>query len=182
MLKQGRYEAALLQWAKTPEQKNAVASRTGEHLITQGRFSEAATVLGQSTKAFEDVALTFIGKGQPEALRRYLLTRLSNLSKSSTMQRTMLTSWLVELCMAELNRMDDTASTQAEFAVNDSNVSSIEMKRQLSVVQKEYKNFVSKHRADLDRQTMYQIICAYGREEELLYYADVVGDYNYILH
>jgi hypothetical protein len=181
MLKQGRYEAAL-QWAKTPEQKNTVASRTGEHLITQGRFSEAAIVLGQNTKAFEDVALTFIDKGQQEALRRYLLTRLSNLSKGSTMQRIMLTSWLVELYMAELNRMDDTASTQAEFAVNDSNGGSIETDRQLSVVQKEYKSFVSSHKADLDRQTTYEIICAYGREEELLCYADVVGDYNYILN
>jgi hypothetical protein len=84
ILKQDQYEAAQ-QWVRTPEQKQAVASETGEHLIIQGKFSEAAIVLGQSTKSFEDVALSFIDNYQQEALRRYLLTRLSHLEKSRTM-------------------------------------------------------------------------------------------------
>jgi len=65
--------------------------------MIQGKISEAAIVLGQSTKAFEDVALSFIDKGQQKAPRKYLLTRLSHLGDSRTMQRIMLASWLVEL-------------------------------------------------------------------------------------
>jgi hypothetical protein len=128
--------------------------RTGESLTIQGKFSEAAVVLGQSTKAFEDVALSSIDRYQHEALRKYLLPRLSHLGNSCTTQRIMLASWLVELYMAELSRMDDPGSTQAEFAVDGSIDSSVKTHRRLSVVREEYEAFVLKHKADLDRQTM----------------------------
>jgi hypothetical protein len=42
--------------------------------------------------------------------------------------------------------------------------------------------FLSEYRADLDRQTTYEIISAYEREEELLYFAETAKDYSYILH
>lgn len=41
---------------------------------------------------------------------------------------------------------------------------------------------MSKHEADLDRQTTSEIISAYGREEELLHIAETDGDYDYVLH
>lgn len=170
----------------TIDQKLDMASnatlRTGENLLIQGKFSEAAIVLGQSTKSFEDVSLSFIHKAQQEPLRKYLLTRLYRLENSRTMQRIMLASWLVELYMAELSRMDDPGSTQVKFAVDDSNDSSVKTHRRLSVVREEYEAFVLKHKADLDRQTTCEIVSAYGREEELLCFAETIEDYNYILH
>jgi hypothetical protein len=46
---------------------------------------------------------------------------------------------------------------------------------------KEYQDFVNKYKHDLDRKTVYDIISSHGRETELLYFANAVNDYNYVL-
>ena len=180
MLQQGQYETAQ-RYAKTAEQKDAVATMTGDHLISQGKFAEAATILGKSTKAFEDVALSFIDKGEHDALRRYLLVKLSTLKRSNTMQRIMLASWMVELYMAKLNQLDDTISTKADLTATGTGTTPVETEKQLPAVRKEFQDFVNKYKSDLDRKTTYEIISAHGREEELLFFANVVEDYNYVL-
>ncbi|KAK5121856.1 hypothetical protein LTR85_004427 [Meristemomyces frigidus] len=181
LLKQGQYEAAQ-QYAKTAEQRDAVASMTGDHLISQGKFMDAATVLGQSTKAFEDVALTFIDHGEQDALRKYLLVKLSTLPKKAIMQRMMVASWLIELFMAKLNQLDDTISTKAELTTpGETGLPAADMQKQLPVVRKEFQDFVNRYKLDLDRKTTYEIVSSHGREEELLYFANVVDDYNYVI-
>ena len=180
LLKQGQYESAQ-RYAKTAEQRDAVASMTGDRLMSQGKFNEAALVLGKSTKAFEDVALAFIDKGEQDALRKYLLTKLSNLQKRFTMQRIMLASWLVELYMAKLNQLDDTISTKAELTTNGSGSTNQETEKQLPIVRTEFHNFCTRCKYDLDRKTVYEIISSHGREDELLYFANSIDDYNYVL-
>ncbi|KAK0900401.1 tethering complex subunit [Friedmanniomyces endolithicus] len=180
LLQQGKYEEAQ-SFAKTAEQKDAVASMTGDHLIAQGKYSEAAAVLGRSTKAFEDVALTLIDKGEQDALRKYLLMKLGNLPKKAVMQRMMVASWLVELFMAKLNQLDDTISTKAELTTTQTTVSAADTQKQLPGVRKEYQDFCTRNKSDLDPKTVYEIISSHGREEELLFFANVVGDYNYVI-
>ncbi|KAI7371687.1 hypothetical protein KC354_g375 [Hortaea werneckii] len=180
LLRQGQYEAAQ-QYAKTPDQKDAVASTTGDHLINQGRFMDAASVLGKSTKAFEDVALSFIDHGENDALRKYLLVKLGTLPKKAVMQRTMVASWLIELFMAKLNQLDDTISTKADFSADGQSGNAAEMQKLLPQVRKEYQDFVGKYKSDLDRKTVYEIIGSHGREEELLFYANVVDDCDYVI-
>lgn len=177
LLDQGNYDAAQI-YAKSAEHKDAVASATGDHLISQGKFAEAAAVLGKSSKPFEDVALTFIDKGEHDALRKYLLTKLSNFPRNYTMQRTMLTSWLTELYMSKLNQLDDTISTKAELAEGST---ASDMQKQLPGFRKEFQDFVTRYKADLDRKTTYEIISSHGREEELLHFANVTEDYNFVL-
>jgi hypothetical protein len=177
MLKTQQFDAAS-QYAKTSAQKDAVATASGDYLVGKGQYMEAATVYGRSTKPFEQVALTFINKGEQDALRKYLLTKLSTLKKTSIMQRTMVATWLVELYMAKLNTLDDTITTRAELSES---MNTAETHDQLSVIRKEYQEFATKYRGDLDRKTVYEIISSHGREEELLYFATVVNDYNYVL-
>jgi hypothetical protein len=109
--------------------------------------------------------------------------KLSTLKKDSTMQRILLASWLVELYMAKLNQLDDTISTKAELAATGGTAlaAAADMTEQLPLVRNEFQNFVSKHKGDLDRKTTYEIISAHGREEELLFFANVVDDYDYVL-
>ncbi|KAK5733926.1 tethering complex subunit [Elasticomyces elasticus] len=180
LLQQSKYEDAQ-RYAKTPEQKDAVASMTGDHLIGQGKFAEAAVVLGKSTKAFEDVCLTFIDKGEQDALRKYLLVKLASLGKKAVMQRMMVASWLVELFMAKLNQLDDTISTKAELTATQSMVSAADTKKLLPATRKEFQDFVTRNKADLDAKTVYEVISSHGREEELLFFANVVEDYNYVI-
>lgn len=177
MLKAQQFDAAS-QYAKTAAQKDAVATASGDYLVGKGQYSEAAAVYGRSTKPFEQVSLKFIDKGEQDALRKYLLTKLSTLKKSSTMQRIMVATWLTELYMAKLNTLDDTITTKAELSES---MNTAETQDQLSAIRKEYQEFVSKYKSDLDRKTVYEIISSHGREEELLYFATVVNDYNYVL-
>lgn len=177
MLKNGQYDTAS-RYAKTASQKDAVATASGDHLIAKGQFAEAAAVYGRSSKAFEDVALSFIDNGEQDALRSYLLVKLSTLKKSSIMQRMLLASWLVELFMAKLNLLDDTISTKAELTEG---MTATDTKKQLPKVRQDFQEFTKKYKSDLDRKTTYEIISSHGREEELLHFANVVDDYNYVI-
>ncbi|KAF2768454.1 hypothetical protein EJ03DRAFT_328305 [Teratosphaeria nubilosa] len=185
LLRQGQYEAAQ-RYAKSPEQRDAVASASGDHLISQGKFLEAANVLGKSSKPFEDVALSFIDHNEHDALRKYLQVKMSVLHKKAIMQRTMVASWLVELYMAKLNQLDDTISTRAELTASadgpaNGSLGAAETQKQVPAVRKEFQEFVTKYKSDLDRKTTYEIINSHGREEELLHYANVVDDANYVI-
>jgi hypothetical protein len=177
MLQMQQFDAAL-QYAHTPVQRDAVAIASGDYLVSKGQHGEAAGVYGKSSKPFEEVALTFIDNDQPDALRKYLLTKLGSYKKSSVMQRVMIAAWLVEVFMAKLNSLDDTIVTGAELS---DTLNPTETREQLDAVRGEFQDFVTKHKSDLDRKTVYDVISSHGREEELLYYANAVNDYNYVL-
>ena len=177
LMKSQQYESAL-RHAKSGSQKDQVAAAFGDHLAKKGHWEQAATVWGRSDKPFEDIALSLIDNGQPDALRKFLLTRLFVTKKTAVMQRIMLASWLVEIFMAKLNSLDDTIMTRAEL---DENVSPNQSRQLLELVRKEYQDFVNKYKSDLDKKTAYDIISSHGREQELLYFAKAVNDYNYEL-
>ncbi|KAL2263882.1 hypothetical protein VTK26DRAFT_4559 [Humicola hyalothermophila] len=177
MLQMQNFDAAL-QYARTPAQRDAVAIASGDYLVSKGQHDEAAGVYGKSSKPFEEVALTFIDNDQPDALRKYLLTKLSTYKKSSIMQRVMIAAWLVEVFMAKLNSLDDTIVTGAELSET---LNAKRTREQLDAVRSEFQEFINRHKSDLDRKTVYDIISSHGREEELLYYANAVNDYNYVL-
>jgi hypothetical protein len=80
--------------------------------------------------------------------------------------------------MAKLNSLDDTIITGAELSET---LNPTQTKEQLSAVRSEFQEFVNRHKGDLDRKTVYDVISSHGREEELLFYADAVNDYNYVL-
>ncbi|KAI2630479.1 vacuolar protein sorting protein-like protein DigA [Xylaria nigripes] len=177
MLQRQQFDTAL-QYAHTVAQKDAVATASGDYLAEKGLFIEAAGVYGKSSKPFEDVALSFIDNGQTDALRKYLITKLTTYKKSYIMQRMMIATWLVEVFMAKLNSLEDSISVEVEAAENGHTAQS---RQQLDAVREEFHSFVEKHKSDLDRKTVYDIISSHAREEELLFFANVVNDYNYEL-
>lgn len=177
LMKQRQFEPAL-HHAHTQSQRETVAAAYGDHLAAGGHWAEAAVVYGRSNKPFEDIALSIMDAGQPDALRRFLLTRLGATGKSAIMQRMMLAGWLVEVFMARLNSLDDSIATQAEI---DSSGMADDSRKQLGQVRSEYQDFVTRYKADLDTRTVYDVISSHGREEELLYFANAAGDYNYVL-
>ncbi|KAL3425373.1 Vacuolar protein sorting-associated protein 18-like protein [Phlyctema vagabunda] len=177
MLQTEHFDAAL-RYAKGPAQKDAVATASGDYLVSKGAFLEAAGVYGKSSKPFEQVALTFIDNDQQDALRKYLLTKITTFKKSSIMQRIMIASWLIEIFMSKLNSLDDTIVTKAELSET---LSPAQTKDQLDLIRTEFQDFVTKYKSDLDRKTTYDIISSHGREEELLFFASTVNDYNYVL-
>ncbi|KAF8536894.1 Pep3/Vps18/deep orange family-domain-containing protein [Trichophaea hybrida] len=162
------------------EVKDQVAVAHGDYHVANGKYVEAAEVYGKSSKNFEEVALTFLENGEPDALRTYLLAKLVTLKPSSLMQRVMVASWLVEVFMSRLNSLEDDLSTITSHA-HASETSSDQIKARLSKVKEDYQQFVSKYKGDLDRKTTYEIISSHGRQYELLFYANTINDYSYVL-
>ncbi|KAG5993069.1 hypothetical protein E4U54_003480 [Claviceps lovelessii] len=177
MMRLKQFESAS-RYARTQNQKETVAAAYGDHLAKRGHWSEAAVLYGRSNKPFEDIALSIIDNNQPDALRQFLLTRLANTKRTAVIQRVIVASWLVEVFMAKLNALDDTILTQAELSEN---LNPAESKKLLESVRAEYQEFVSKYKNELDRKTVYDIISTHGREGELLYFANAVNDYHYVL-
>ncbi|KAK3313829.1 Pep3/Vps18/deep orange family-domain-containing protein [Apodospora peruviana] len=178
MLDMQQFDAAQ-KYAHTPGQRDAVATASGDYLVSKGLYSEAAGIYGKSSsKPFEEVALDFIDNNQPDALRKYLLAKLATFKKSFVMQRIMTATWLIEIFMAKLNSLDDTIMTRAELSET---LSPVQTKEQLDAVRAEYHDFVTKYKTDLDHKTVYDVISSHGRENELLFYADAVNDYNFVL-
>jgi len=177
MLKTEHFDAAL-RYARGPAQKDAVATASGDYLVSKGSFVEAAGVYGKSSKPFEQVALIFVDNDQQDALRKYLLTKIGTYKKSSIMQRIMIASWLVEIFMSKLNSLDDTIITKAELSET---LNPEQTRNQLDTIRSEFQEFVKKYKSDLDRKTTYDIISSHGREEELLFFASAVNDHNYVL-
>ncbi|KAK4934708.1 tethering complex subunit [Elasticomyces elasticus] len=46
---------------------------------------------------------------------------------------------------------------------------------------REYQEFIAKHKSDLDSKTVYEIISSHDREDELLFFANTITDYEYVL-
>ncbi|KAJ5536344.1 hypothetical protein N7513_009530 [Penicillium frequentans] len=177
LLREQKFDEAL-QYARSPAQRDTVLTASGDSLAKEGRFFEAAKVWGKSSKGFEEVCLTMIDNKEYDALRKYLLSQISTYKKASVMQRLMVASWLVELFMSKLNSLDDNIATKAELT---DGATTGEIKDELGTVRAEFQEFVTKHKADLDKKTVYGIISSHGREEELLFFATVASDFNYVL-
>ncbi|KKP02713.1 hypothetical protein THAR02_05166 [Trichoderma harzianum] len=177
MMETQQFEPALQQ-ARSQIQRETVSAAFGDYLSTKGHWSEAAMVYGRSNKPFEEVALKLIDSNQPDALRIFLLTKLGTTKKSAVMQRIMIASWLVEIFMAKLNSLDDAIITHADLSEK---MNPAESRKLINSAKKEFQEFVNKYKSDLDHKTVYDVISSHGREEELLYFANAINDYNYVL-
>ncbi|KAK9238240.1 Pep3/Vps18/deep orange family-domain-containing protein [Lipomyces kononenkoae] len=202
-LSQRRFDEAM-RMVKTPRERDAVAVANGQFLLENESYLEAANVLGKSSKPFESVAIQLMEKKKTDALRRYLIVKLGGYKPSHMMQRTMLASWIVEVFMEKLNSLEDSLATRESEkttepeskgrpnGVNgDSNGLFDKPKKKhatengvsadIKKIKEEFQEFVTRHKNDLDRKTTYEIISTHGRQEELLYYANSVDDYSFVL-
>ena len=176
MLQNQDYDAAL-KYAKGSAQKDSVATASGDFLSSKGN-SRSSQYLGEKQQSLEEVCLKLIDNGEDDALRQYLTTKLNGYKKSSYMQRVMIASWLVQIFMAKLNNLDDMIATEAELA-EDTDTGGVQ--KDLRKTRSAFQDFVSKHKSDLDAKTVYEIISSHDREEELLYFANNITDYDYVL-
>lgn len=176
-LQEQKFDEAL-QYSRSPAQRDAVLTASGDFLVGKGRYLEAAKEWGKSSKGFEEVCLTLLDCKEHDALRKYLLSQLSSYKKSSTMQRIMVASWLVELFMSKLNSLDDNIATKAELTEG---TTPGEIHKQLDTVRTEFQEFVTKYKSVLHKKTVYAIISSHGREEELLFFATATNDHDYVL-
>lgn len=149
--------------------KDVVARAYGEYALDKKDYIKAAELLGSSSKPFESVALAFLDAHEYEPLQVYLAQKLKRLSKHHAMQKTILACWMVEIYMERLNVIDNSIAADSQSGDPKSDLL------------KAFKEFVTQHKGELDKDTVYEIIASHNRRDELLYYATSISDSEYVL-
>eukprot|EP01084_Bolivina_argentea_P159467 277728_1 len=127
-------------------------------LFRKGDNIMAAKLYATSVGApFEEIALRFLSAGLDHALRVYVSECLENAPLVHKMQRTMLSTLLVQLYLQALAEGEETKQKQlnAELA-----------------------NCLTRHVDSLDSCTTASMLTAHGRFDELLLYVEAGGDYE----
>ncbi len=161
-----------------------IMSQKSKYLFEKGDFQSSAECFAETSQPIEHVSLMFMDAHQDKPLRNYLFKKLKTIPKSNSMQAMILSSWLVELYMEQLNSVsDELLSSTPVFASSEKakNNASDNIERTLKGLINEFHRFLDDFKDELDKDTIYQIILSHDRKEELLYFANLVGDYNFVL-
>ncbi|WAR63884.1 hypothetical protein PtB15_16B43 [Puccinia triticina] len=76
------------------------------HYLQTGKHISAAQIYAQCSEPFEEVVLGFIDRGERDALRYYLISRLEQLKRQDLTQQMMLANWLTEIYLAKINELE----------------------------------------------------------------------------
>ena len=86
-----------------------------DYLFNQGKTIEAADAYAQSEKSFEEIALKLMG--DRKALQTYIESKLAGLPSDMNAQRTLLSTWLVEIYLDNINHNYMKTDEEAEKIV-----------------------------------------------------------------
>jgi len=162
-LESGDYEAAL-KHAKNAAQKDKVLGAQADHFFDKQQYELAAQYYARTQRSFEGVSLQFIHANQTDALKEFLLRKLETFRPTDAMQRTVIATWLVELFLGTLSSLRNGGS-----------------EGKLEDVVDQFRNFLEKYRDALNKETTYNLIASHGRTEEMLFYAELVSDFNRVI-
>lgn len=98
-------------------------------------------------------------------------------------QKTMLASWLVELYLSKINQLEDLASSATsttDLIASQANATP-DYKQQQEDIEDEFRIFLETYKGHLHKPTTYKLIASHGRSSAMLYYADLIGDYDRII-
>ncbi|GMF01237.1 unnamed protein product [Ambrosiozyma monospora] len=145
----------------------------GNYLFESGSYDKAATILANTSESFEKVALKFMNIQKNSSLRLYLITKLRTLPSKFYMQRVMLSSWIVESFTEGLNDLDNnlfikTNSTNNTLNANGDGSLDTSVQKKKDQFLKKFHKFLDEFKDLLDKETVYQIISAHDRPDELL--------------
>ncbi len=175
MVENKDYEEAL---SVTKDQlvRDIIWKKMGWNLIDNRKFLESAIPLAHSTELFETVCLKYMENKQYDALRTYLEIKLKSLEKTQFMQRVMLSSWIIELFIEKMNELDDYYQTLDIFSSNSST-----SKKEFNALDSEFNLFITTFKDSLDVKTVYDIISSHNRQAQLLFFANEIQDYDYLI-
>lgn len=109
---------------------------------------------------------------QAESLQKLLQINLENTKDVYQVKQVILSSWIVHNYMNQLNNIDEKISR------DPSNEKLANVKR---VLVKDFEDFARANFNKFDRETIYQIISRQNRKKELLFFATLAEDYEYVL-
>ncbi|RKP34668.1 Pep3/Vps18/deep orange family-domain-containing protein, partial [Dimargaris cristalligena] len=175
-LQKRMYDTAF-QHAKNPAEKNHILGAQADHYYTQGRYVLSATYYAQTTRNFEEVTLKFAGQNDQEALKCYLSKKLEHLKANNITQITLLSTWLIEIYLNQLNQFD--ARLRSQPSGDSPERANLEAEKQSS--RQDLDSLLRTYKRNLDRRTTYALLRSHGRHDVLLDYAALLGDYEQVI-
>ncbi|MBW0462821.1 hypothetical protein O181_002536 [Austropuccinia psidii MF-1] len=164
-----------LKRVNTPVDRDQVLIAQADHYFNIKKFIPAAQIYAQCSKSFEAVVMNFIDRGERDALRYYLISRLERLKRQELTQRMMLATWLTEIYLAKINELEDLATSETSI---DSSANII---AEQSLIEDELQQFLKTYKSNLDQRTTYELITSHGRKDVMIYYANLVADHERII-
>lgn len=192
-----------LRYARTEGQRERVRDAQATHFLEQGLLHEAADLWARTHRSLEEVALllmdhaltnedgtdptgqasSFSGEERGQApLRHFLTQRLdSGMIEGGTggrkMQATMVATWLVELHLSRLDRLDDLyGRTGGKARIEDASG-----EEEQSLAHQEFCLWIDQHKTLLDAPTTYSLMESHARWPEYLHYAGAIGDWDRVI-
>lgn len=156
------FEVAL-SMCKTESDEQQVFTAQADYYFEREQYDRAAAIYAKTTRSFEEVALRLVDVGQRDCLKTFLLEKLKCLKRNEKTQKTVVCTWLVELYLDQFTYLDpadvdDHANLLFEF-----------------------KQFLQDHKRSLDPATTFNLIASHGRSDELVYYANLIQDYEKVV-
>ncbi|KAM3584072.1 tethering complex subunit [Umbelopsis sp. WA50703] len=181
-LEKKQYDTAL-HYCRDDAQRDKVYTTQANDYFAQQRYQLSAKYFAESAVPFEEVALQFIERDERDALRNYVSNKLDRLKKGDLTQKTMLATWLVELYLSKINQLEDfTSSAMSTTDLISTQASTVpDYKQQQEDIEDEFKTFLETYKGHLHKPTTYKLIASHGRSSAMLYYADLIGDYDRVI-
>ncbi|KAF8061305.1 VPS18 [Scenedesmus sp. PABB004] len=162
--------ANALKLAAGAAQRDAVYRAMGDAAAAAGDWAAAGARYGRivgGAPPFEELALTLVESGAPDALTAFLTTKLQVLAPGDKAQATMVASWLTELLLDQINA-DLLAGGGQHTPAYTQHVAQL-------------RSFLSERADTLNWGTTTALLESYGRLEELEAFAAAKGDQEALL-
>lgn len=205
-LDEGKFSQAL-DYCDTEYQREQVNNAQADHHFQQGAYELAATIYAKTQRSFEEVTLKFVnhdskkssagmatgqlsgalarqGADVRNALKTYLQSKLDHLQPQDLTQQTMICTWLTEIYLDNLNNLSRKGDKGSPYPSNDplDGLSAAERDQMLQAEVRDFQEFLDSYSDCLNRETTFELISSHGRSEELLYYAGIIQDLEWVLN
>lgn len=187
MIKNNLFDEALSLLSNNSSHKEKydyILKKKAYYLLDKKQYKNASEVFVKTTESFDRVALQLLNLPDKHILRFYLLAKLNTLSNNFNAQKTLLSSWIVESYIEELNSLDNaliniknTSSSIVDAGQKQNGKSSLDSNK----LQQEFYKFLSQNISNFDRETIYQMIISHNRSDDLLYFANLIKDFHFVL-
>lgn len=181
-----RYDEVLTLPDLSKYDRDLVYLYKGMDLLDNGDKMEAARSFADTSAAsICKIALKLMGPTSEniestdkdlEALQTYLTSKLLQVSDKNGIQYTLLSDWIVWNFIKLINVCDEKIIMEK----NGENIDSWNASK--NTISQNLKKFMDDNLNNLDRKTIYQLLERYDRKVELLYLAEKIGDYSYLLN
>ncbi|CAO3596798.1 unnamed protein product [Absidia cylindrospora] len=172
-----------LDYCKTHDQRNKVHIAQADQLFSTGQYQQSANYYAMTNISFEQAALKFITRNQKDALRVYLLAKLKKLDDKAKTQKSILSTWLVEIYLAKINQYHEMGSSVAYTSTAHDGMNDKKGQTALDYYRKrenqttfELKQLLTTYQDYLHKETVYKLVSSHGHNNVLVDYATLIGD------